>query len=250
MGLVLQGIWAGILVLLRTRLVDSATGAVSYGNLYSVLLDYVIFAALMFYVLTIGGIFVLRRKRPDAERPYRAWGYPVVPVLVHHYGPSDHVDSDSVPDAGYLAGPGDRAHRCACVLGMVAAACGGRVIGFMKLAGFAIREGWLQRGSENPGSEDRATAMSRITQIAVARLFRGGDFRSRSRIMLRLISDRAARHYPKDKRRLWQTNCSRRSRTRRCLKNFAAKIGCTACSVPCSSRAWAWERSSVRAFSC
>ena len=81
MGLLLQGIWAGILVLLRTRLVDATTRAVSYGNLYGVLLDYVIFAALMFYVLTIGGIFVLRRKRPDVERPYRAWGYPVVPVL-------------------------------------------------------------------------------------------------------------------------------------------------------------------------
>ncbi len=81
MGLVLQGIWAAILVLLRTRLVNSTTGAVTYGNLYGVLLDYVIFAALMFYVLTIGGIFVLRRKRPDAERPYRAWGYPIVPVL-------------------------------------------------------------------------------------------------------------------------------------------------------------------------
>jgi APA family basic amino acid/polyamine antiporter len=81
MGLVLQGVWAGVLVLLRTRLVNTATGAVSYGNLYGVLLDYVIFAVLIFYVLTIGGIFVLRRKRPDAERPYRAWGYPVVPIL-------------------------------------------------------------------------------------------------------------------------------------------------------------------------
>src|ERR1019366_3511098 len=81
MGLVLQGIWAGILVLLRTRVVNSATGAVTYGNLYGVLLDYVIFAALMFYILTIGGVFTLRRKRPNAERPYRAWGYPIVPIL-------------------------------------------------------------------------------------------------------------------------------------------------------------------------
>jgi APA family basic amino acid/polyamine antiporter len=81
MGLLLQGVWAAFLVLLRTRLVDAASGAVRYGNLYGVLLDYVIFAALMFYVLTIGGVLVLRRKRPDAERPYRAWGYPVVPVL-------------------------------------------------------------------------------------------------------------------------------------------------------------------------
>ena len=81
MGLVLQGIWAAILVLLRTRLVNATTGAVTYGNLYGVLLDYVVFAVLIFYVLTIGGLFVLRRKRPDAERPYRAWGYPVVPIL-------------------------------------------------------------------------------------------------------------------------------------------------------------------------
>jgi APA family basic amino acid/polyamine antiporter len=81
MGLMLQGVWAGLLVLLRTRLVDSSTGSVRYGNLYSVLLDYVVFAVLIFYVLTIGGLFVLRRKRPNAERPYRAWGYPVVPVL-------------------------------------------------------------------------------------------------------------------------------------------------------------------------
>jgi APA family basic amino acid/polyamine antiporter len=81
MGLMLQGIWAAILVLLRTRLVSSTTGAVTYGNLYGVLLDYVIFAALMFYVLTIGALFILRRTRPDAERPYRAWGYPILPFL-------------------------------------------------------------------------------------------------------------------------------------------------------------------------
>jgi APA family basic amino acid/polyamine antiporter len=48
---------------------------------YSNLLDYVIFAVLLFYMLTIAGIFVLRRKMPDAERPYRALGYPVLPAL-------------------------------------------------------------------------------------------------------------------------------------------------------------------------
>ena len=56
------------------RTYDPATGA--YGNLYSNLLDYVISAALIFYILTIAGIFRLRRTRPDADRPYRAWGYP------------------------------------------------------------------------------------------------------------------------------------------------------------------------------
>jgi APA family basic amino acid/polyamine antiporter len=76
-GLVLQGLWAGVLVLPRTF--DAAAGR--YGNLYSNLLDYVISAALIFYILTIAGVFRLRRTRPDAERPYRAWGYPLVPAL-------------------------------------------------------------------------------------------------------------------------------------------------------------------------
>ena len=39
------------------------------------------FSVILFYVITIIGIFVLRRTRPDAPRPYRAWGYPVVPLL-------------------------------------------------------------------------------------------------------------------------------------------------------------------------
>jgi len=79
-ALLYQGIWIAILILLRTRHVDAA-GAVTYGNLYSDLLNYVVFAALLFYVLTIIGIFLLRAKRPDAERPYRAFGYPFVPAL-------------------------------------------------------------------------------------------------------------------------------------------------------------------------
>ena len=80
-GLLLQGLWAAFLVLPRTRIVDPATGNVSYGNVYNDLLNYVVFAVLIFYVLTIGGLFILRRKRPDAERPYKAFGYPVVPAL-------------------------------------------------------------------------------------------------------------------------------------------------------------------------
>ncbi|MGB9435289.1 MAG: amino acid permease [Candidatus Acidiferrum sp.] len=71
-----QGIWIVILILLRTRKPDG-----TYGNLYSNLLDYVVFAALLFYVLTIIGIFVLRIRRPNAERPYKAFGYPLVPLL-------------------------------------------------------------------------------------------------------------------------------------------------------------------------
>lgn len=73
----LQGAWAAFLVLPRTY--TPATG--QYGNVYSDLLDYVISAALIFYILTIAGIFRLRRTRPNADRPYKAPGYPVVPLL-------------------------------------------------------------------------------------------------------------------------------------------------------------------------
>ncbi len=65
-GLAVQCGWAALLTLSGT---------------YSDLLDYVIFAVLIFYVLTIGGLFVLRHKRPGAERPYRALGYPLLPAL-------------------------------------------------------------------------------------------------------------------------------------------------------------------------
>ena len=76
-SLAMQGAWAGFLVLVRTY--DPATKA--FGNLYSNLLDYVVSADLIFYILTIAAVFRLRRLRPEAERPYRAWGYPVVPAL-------------------------------------------------------------------------------------------------------------------------------------------------------------------------
>ena len=65
-GLVMQAAWISVLCLTGT---------------YGQLLDYVIFAALIFYVLTTMGLFILRRTRPDAERPYRAVGYPVLPAL-------------------------------------------------------------------------------------------------------------------------------------------------------------------------
>jgi len=73
----MQGIWSASLVLVRTY--QPAAG--TYGNLYSNLLDYIISAALIFYILTIAGVFRLRKLRPNAERPYRAFGYPLVPAL-------------------------------------------------------------------------------------------------------------------------------------------------------------------------
>lgn len=79
-GLAIQGIWSAFYVLPRT-VRTAPDGKISYGNLYGDLLTYIISAALIFYILTILGIFVLRRKRPDAERPYKAFGYPVIPAL-------------------------------------------------------------------------------------------------------------------------------------------------------------------------
>jgi len=72
-----QGVWAAALVLPRTY--NTATG--QYGNLYGNLLDYVISAALIFYILTIAAVFRLRHKMPNVERSYRVPGYPVTPAL-------------------------------------------------------------------------------------------------------------------------------------------------------------------------
>lgn len=73
----LQALWASLLVLPRTYDPSSQT----WGNLYSNLLEYVISAALLFYVLTVAGVFRLRIKRPDVPRPYRTLGYPFVPAF-------------------------------------------------------------------------------------------------------------------------------------------------------------------------
>ena len=79
-GIVVQGIWSAFYVLPRT-VKTNADGTVSYGNLYGDLLTYVISSALIFYILAIAAVFVLRVKQPEAERPYKAFGYPVIPAL-------------------------------------------------------------------------------------------------------------------------------------------------------------------------
>jgi basic amino acid/polyamine antiporter, APA family len=65
-ALTVQCIWASILCLSGT---------------YGQLLDFLIFAQLLFYILTLGGLFILRARRPDMHRPYRAFGYPILPAL-------------------------------------------------------------------------------------------------------------------------------------------------------------------------
>jgi APA family basic amino acid/polyamine antiporter len=76
-ALIMQALWSAVLLMVRTY--QPSTG--SYGNLYSNLLDYIISAALIFYILTIAAVFRLRWTRPNADRPYRAFGYPFVPAL-------------------------------------------------------------------------------------------------------------------------------------------------------------------------
>jgi APA family basic amino acid/polyamine antiporter len=80
-ALIAQGIWASLLTLPRTVTTDARTGAVTYGNVYTQLLEYIISADLVFYALMVGAVIVMRRKAPNAERPYRTWGYPIVPLI-------------------------------------------------------------------------------------------------------------------------------------------------------------------------
>ena len=76
-----QGIWAAFLTLPRTVATDPATGVTTYGNVYTQLLEYIVSADLVFYVLMVAAVIVLRRKRAADTRPYRTWGYPVVPIV-------------------------------------------------------------------------------------------------------------------------------------------------------------------------
>jgi APA family basic amino acid/polyamine antiporter len=78
-ALIAQGIWAAFLTLPRT--VTFKNGAAVYGNVYTQLLEYIISADLVFYLLMVVALIVLRNKSPDATRPYRTWGYPLVPLV-------------------------------------------------------------------------------------------------------------------------------------------------------------------------
>jgi len=80
-ALIAQGIWTCLLTLPRTVTAGAKPGEFKYGNVYSQLLDYVISADLVFYALMVGAVFVMRRKAPELERPYRTFGYPVVPII-------------------------------------------------------------------------------------------------------------------------------------------------------------------------
>ena len=80
-ALLAQGVWAALLVLPRTVTVNQQTGAFTFGNVYTQLLEYIVSADLIFYVLMVGAVIVMRRKAPEIERPYRTFGYPIVPLI-------------------------------------------------------------------------------------------------------------------------------------------------------------------------
>ena len=80
-ALVAQGIWTAFLTLPRTMTTNVATQKIAYGNVYTQLLEYIVSADLVFYVLLVAAVIVLRRKQPQAERPYRTLGYPIVPLI-------------------------------------------------------------------------------------------------------------------------------------------------------------------------
>ncbi|MGB9179658.1 MAG: amino acid permease [Pyrinomonadaceae bacterium] len=80
-ALVAQGVWASMLTLPRTVTTNPATGKPVYGNVYTQLLEYIVSADLIFYALMVGAVIVMRRKAPQLARPYRAFGYPLVPII-------------------------------------------------------------------------------------------------------------------------------------------------------------------------
>jgi APA family basic amino acid/polyamine antiporter len=81
-AILFQGLWAAVLVLVPfADIAYSLFHLKMEGELYDQLFTFVIFGSWLFYGMSVAAIFVLRRKRPDLERPYKAWGYPIVPAF-------------------------------------------------------------------------------------------------------------------------------------------------------------------------
>jgi APA family basic amino acid/polyamine antiporter len=76
---------------------DPSTHQVVHGNVYNQLLEYIVSADLLFYILMVVALMILRRTKPDADRPYRTWGYPFVPII------SVLLAGLLIIDLGYLA---------------------------------------------------------------------------------------------------------------------------------------------------
>jgi APA family basic amino acid/polyamine antiporter len=96
-ALVAQGIWTVLLTLPRTVTRDPTTHQIVHGNVYNQLLEYIVSADLVFYILMVVAVIILRRTKPEADRPYRTWGYPVVPII------SVLLSGLLIVDLGFLA---------------------------------------------------------------------------------------------------------------------------------------------------
>jgi len=107
-ALVVQAVWVSVLCVSGT---------------YAQLIEFVIFAALLFYVATTVGLFVLRRRQPDTLRPYRAWGYPVLPAV--------YIALTSSIALTLLIAPATRAHA---LIGLLIVVCGAPVYGIWRVA--------------------------------------------------------------------------------------------------------------------
>lgn len=81
LALVAQGMWASLLVLPRTVSYKADSDQPIFGNVYTQLLEYIVSVDLVFGTLSVLAVIVLRRRMPNAIRPYRTWGYPIVPAV-------------------------------------------------------------------------------------------------------------------------------------------------------------------------
>jgi len=80
-ALTAQGVWASLLVLPRTVTYSAGSSEPVFGNVYTQLLEYIVSVELVFGALAVFAVVVLRYRRPEIERPYKAWGYPFAPIL-------------------------------------------------------------------------------------------------------------------------------------------------------------------------
>ena len=81
MALVAQCVWASLLILPRTVTYPEGGGEPVLGNVYTQLLEYIVSVDILMASLSVLAVMVLRRRLPEMVRPYRTWGYPVVPVV-------------------------------------------------------------------------------------------------------------------------------------------------------------------------
>ncbi len=79
-ALLAQGVWTALLTLPRTVTSAPASAKPLYGNVYTQLLEYIVSADLLFYVLLVVAVIILRKTQPEADRPFATFGYPWIPI--------------------------------------------------------------------------------------------------------------------------------------------------------------------------